>query len=247
MQKPAIIYINGQYLKVSPWTLEAFTPGIFWGKGVFETMLAIGDKVFDVKDHLKRLKGSLKGCKVTSHVIEQVAKSNRLDVARIRVLAWKEGRQIHSMVMALPYQFPTKNIFKACFVKTDRPANSKRAHIKSLDYQLFYKAYQYALAKGFDEALLINQQGYVFEASRSNVFIFQKGILMTPPLSSGCLDGITRRQFIKAAKRIGITVVEKNLTPSMIQEASEIFLTNSLMGIKAIKVMSKNSFPSLPR
>ena len=169
--------------------------------------------------------------------------ANGFDVARVRVLAWQEGLQKHVVVMALPYSFPTKEIFRACLIKTSRPALAKFANKKSLDYKLFADAYAQACAKGFDEALLINDKGFIFEASRANVFILSDGKLITPPLSSGCLNGITRQQLIKSARKMKIPVLEENLTVSMIKGAEEAFLTNSLFGIKPIK----RSFTSLPR
>ena len=243
MKKRLTIYIDGRYLKVDAKIAEVITPGVFQGDGVFETMLAIGHKVFDVKEHLRRLHASFKGAKVSAQIIQRVVEDNGFDVARVRVLAWREGRQNHVAVMALPYRFPTKKIFQVCLIKTNRPASSRFANKKSLDYKLFADAYTQACSKGFDEVLLVNQKGYVFEASRGNVFIFTGGQLITSPLSSGCLNGITRRQLIRAAQRMGIPVLQKNLTPAMIQLAQEVFLTNSLIGIRPVKL----SLTFLPR
>lgn len=229
--KKYIICIDGKIFNAENKTLEAFIPGVFQEEGVFETMLAIGNKVFDVKEHLNRLNSSFKGAKVSARMIERVVHANDLDVARVRVLAWEYKSQKHSAVIVLPYIFPQKKILKACFVKTNRLAQSNLANKKSLDYQLFVDAYKEAQSKGFDEALLINKKGYVFESSRANIFVFQEGRLITPPLSSGCLNGITRQQLMKAARKVGVVVLEKNLTVAMVKSAQEVLLTNSLIGI----------------
>ena len=116
-------------------------------------------------------------------------------------------------------------------VKTNRLNNRRCADVKSLDYGVFAKAYQNAKAKGFDEAILLNCQGHVMESSRGNVFIVKDGQCLTPPLSSGCLNGIMRQRIIANAKNLGKPIIEKSITPAMLKSADQVFLTNSLVGI----------------
>jgi branched-subunit amino acid aminotransferase/4-amino-4-deoxychorismate lyase len=121
-----------------------------------------------------------------------------------------------------------------CLVKTDRAGNDRLSNVKSLDYGLFAKSYEIARSQGFDEALLLNRHGHIFEASRANIFWIKDSVLYTPPLRSGCLNGITRQQVIKQAKKLRTTVKEKDLTPQVLKKADAAFLANSLIGIKAI-------------
>jgi branched-chain amino acid aminotransferase len=237
------IYLNGKYFRVDPKVLDVFTPGQFKGQGVFETLLAVGNKALDVTQHLQRLSQGLPGAKVSPSVIQKVVSANGFKMSRVRILAWKEKNCIHTMVMALAYTPPSKAIYKVCLQKTNRPADSSKANIKSLDYKLFAQAYQQARAQGFDEVLLLNRKGHVFEASRANVFVVLDGQLITPPLSSGCLRGIMRGHVIKAASQMGLVCKEQNITVPMLKKAREAFLTNSLLQIKPIKI----SFTSLPR
>jgi len=102
--------------------------------------------------------------------------------------------------------------------------------VKSLDYALFTGAYQRAAALGFDEAILLNSRGYVFEASRANIFVVQNGVLLTPPLGSGCLDGIMRARVMRQALRHKIPVRECNLTVEDILHSDGAFITNVLIG-----------------
>ncbi len=232
MRKQRIIYIDGKYIEADIKTIEAFTPGVFQARGVFETMLAIGGKVFDVETHLKRLRSTFKSAGCSSGVVHRVVKANGFNVTRVRVVAWQEGGQKHIAVMALKYTLSKKKIFKVCLIKTNRSARSCSANTKSLDYRLFASAYQKAKVKGLDEALLINRQGHIFEASRSNVFIIHRGRIITPPLSSGCLNGITRQKVMGIVRKLGLPVLEKNLTVSMVRTAPKAFLTNSLLGVQ---------------
>jgi branched-chain amino acid aminotransferase len=236
-----IIYLDGQYLKVDIKIIEAFTPGVFKGKGVFETMLGLDGEVLDKALHLKRLRGGLNllGVKTPSidpSILKEILHRNHLSSGRVRLMVWQAGKEVHVMVVALPYKVSNRKIYRVCLIKTNRSANARLADVKSLDYGLFAKAFSHAHAHGFDEALLINRSGHIFEASRANIFWIKDKILYTPPLSSGCLNGITRRQVIQQARNLKITVKERNLTPQILKEADVAFLTNSLIGIKAIDV-----------
>ena len=106
-----------------------------------------------------------------------------------------------------------------------------QGRVKSLDYAVFARAYQKAAARGYDEALLVNAKGHVLEASRANLFIARANILLTPPLSCGCLDGITRGRVIQEAVQQGIAVREENLTVRDIINSDGAFVTNALIGL----------------
>jgi len=235
------IFLDGQYLKVNGQMVEAFTPGVFQAQGVFETMLGLEGAVLDIDLHLKRLRSGLKrlGIKTPSikpAVLNEVLRRNQLATGRVRLMVWHAGKQTHVLALALPYKMPADKNYKVCLIKAGRPANARSADIKSLDYRSFADAFAKARAQGFDEALLINSKGHISEASRSNIFWVQGKVLYTPPLSSGCLNGITRQQVIRQARLLKITVKERNLTPKVLGGADTAFLTNSLSGIKPIEV-----------
>lgn len=235
-----ITYIDGKYVKVDSKLTEAFTPGHFKARGVFETMLAIGNQVFDLEAHCSRLQKGLHQMRIAFDakslpaIIRRVVKANGLKYARVRVVVWQEGRQAHVAVMALKYEMPSDKMWRVCVIKTDRAANSRSANIKSLDYQLFADAYKKAKAQGFDDALLLNRNGYIFEASRANIFWVKDGVLHTPPLSSGCLNGIMRQAIIAQAQALKIPFKEKQLNLAQFKQAQSAFLTNSLIGIKPV-------------
>ncbi len=238
--KKLALYIDGQYIKINPKVAEAFTPGHFKARGVFETMLAIGNQVFDVEAHCSRMQKGLRQLRIVFEVknfpaiIRQVVKANGFDVARVRVVVWREGRQAHVAVMALRYDVPLDKAWRVCVIKTNRAANRRLANTKSLDYKIFADAYAQARAQGFDEALLLNSNGHIFEASRANIFWVKDGLLYTPPLSSGCLNGIMRQVVMKQARLLGVPCRVKHLTLSQLQGADAVFLTNSLLGIKTL-------------
>jgi len=240
------IYLDGKFLKVNAQIVEAFTPGSFKAKGVFETMLGTDGMVLDLDLHLKRLRQGLKALEIklptiAPSVLKKVLRSNHHTSTRVRLMVWQStpeagqaALQVHVMAAALPYQAPKECVYRVCLVKTDRAASARFANVKSLDYGLFAKCYEMARNQGFDEALLLNRRGHIFEASRANIFWIKDSVLYTPPLRSGCLNGITRQQIIKHANRLRTTVKEKDLTPKILKKADAAFLANSLIGIKAI-------------
>jgi len=241
------IYLDGQFLKVNSQIIDTFTPGVFKAKGVFETMLGLDGVVVDTALHFARMRSGLKVLGVNTLPIDEsilkgILQRNQLSRARVRLMVWQSPpvgkqvvKQIHVMAVALPYKTSSRKIYRVCLIKTNREGNDHLANVKSLDYELFAESYSKAQAQGFDEALLLNRDGYIFEASRANIFWIKDKILYTPPLSSGCLNGITRQQVIKYASNLKMTVKEKKLTLEILHEADAAFLTNSLIGIKPIE------------
>jgi len=235
------IYLDGQYLKVDAQIVDAFTPGAFKAKGVFETMLGLDGVVLDAALHLKRLQVGLKilGIKspaINPLVLKEVLHRNQLSSGRVRLMVWKAGKEVHTMAAALPYKISNKKVYRVCLIKTSRAAHARYAKVKSLDYELFAEAFSQAHRQGYDEVLLLNRRGHIFEASRANIFWIKDKILYTPPLSSGCLNGITRQQVIRQAQNLKISVIEKNLTLEILKKSDTAFLTNSLIGIKPIEL-----------
>ena len=239
------IYLDGRYFNVRAQIIDALTPGHFKVKGVFETMLGIDGAVLDMALHIKRLRQGLKDLKIKPPLInplvfKKLLVANKLFCARVRIMVWQDGRQAHVVAVAMPYKIPVKKSYRVCLIKTARGANNHAANIKSLDYGLFLDAYTQARKQGYDEALLLNRNGYIFEASRANIFWIKENILYTPPLSSGCLKGIARQQVIRQAKNLKAVVKEQNLTLKILKEADCAFLTNSLLGIKSIDLTTIN-------
>jgi branched-chain amino acid aminotransferase len=92
----------------------------------------------------------------------------------------------------------------------------------------------YARERGADEALFLNGRGDVCEATTANVFAVQDGNVATPPLSAGCLPGITREHVLRACAELGVETAETDLPRSALAEADELFLTSSTRGVQPL-------------
>ncbi|HEX79083.1 MAG TPA: hypothetical protein G4O19_02890 [Dehalococcoidia bacterium] len=134
-----------------------------------------------------------------------------------------------------------KSGFKAIVSQLTRYSGSPLAGIKSANYLENMLAKREAIGAGADEAIRINDRGFIAEAIMSNIFFIAGDILMTPSPESGILPGITREAVIELAGRLGIVTIERHFTMAELIGADEAFLTNSL-----IEVMPLTSIDGKP-
>ncbi len=243
----SVFYIDGQYVQAKGELLQAFTPGLSPLHGAFTTAKVVKGKMVFGQLHVQRLLKGLNLLRIkhayTSQQMLQIArrilsKNPDMLTARLRIMVWREKKDIHAVVTVQPYKSYSQAYYRrgmqVCVMPTPRKANSRQAHIKSLDYGLFAHSYQKAQAQGFDEAILLNEKGQVFEASRANIFAVIDGVWVTPPLSSGCLAGITRQLVMDQAQASGLKVREQILGVKDLIAAQKVFLTNSLIGLMPV-------------
>ena len=239
------VFVDGEFLVRDEHFIGSLTPGVFEGRGVFETILVDHGHVCLLERHLKRFRQGLKvsniRCPHSNQEIQSIAQRiltfNQFKNARLRIMAYQQNGAFGLAVMALPRTvFSEQDYFHGYRVTTARcPGRPvKYQFVKSLDYAQYYKAFHKAKDKGFHEALLVNPKGFVFEGSRSNVFYFKKGTLYTPSLVLGCLNGITRQLIIECAREMKISV--KTIKPKLqdLLAADEVFLTNAIIGVMPI-------------
>lgn len=95
-----------------------------------------------------------------------------------------------------------------------------------------------ARAQGFDDALLLNERGELAECTSANIFVVRGGKVLTPPLSSGCLPGVTREVLFEIARRAGVELVEQTLLPQDLSGADEVFISSSTRDVAAVSFVS---------
>ncbi|HLD87857.1 MAG TPA: aminotransferase class IV [Candidatus Omnitrophota bacterium] len=237
------MFLDGKYIQPDDQLLDDLTPGRRRLRGVFETMRARQGRIIFCDEHLRRLSDGLKCLGLEDPlsrrrwktVLHRLLEQGPCAHSRVRILVWREGRCLRYAAMVLKYEPPSMSQYRrgirVVTAATRRRASLRHARVKSLDYFLFADAYQRAAALGFDEALLLNAQGHVFEASRANIFVLHNGVLLTPPLGSGCLDGIMRGRVIRQALRHKIPVRERSLTAKDVIHSDGAFITNALIGV----------------
>jgi len=252
------VFLDGKTRNVPASFLERLKPGVFEEQGVFETMRAVRGRVALLDEHLKRLK---KGLRVTGiapysdsrmrRIIKKVLEANHLSDARLRLMVWttradqndrhradqddRHKGERHAAVMATTYPARQKGRAVKGYSAVISPVQAQRTppqqRIKSLKYARFLKAFEDAAAKGYDEALLLNREGYLCEGSRTNIFFVAKGKIFTPELKAGCLNGIMRQWVMRFSKDTGFPVGEVRARPRDVACAQEAFLTNAVIGV----------------
>ncbi|MEA1872465.1 MAG: aminotransferase class IV, partial [Chloroflexota bacterium] len=115
-----------------------------------------------------------------------------------------------------------------------RNSQSPLSRLKSTCYMENILARMAARAAGCDEAILLNEQGYLAEGSTTNIFLVSKGELATPSLESGVLPGITREAVLEIARASNIKIIEKQVELKELIEAEEAFITNSVLELMAL-------------
>ncbi len=239
-----IIYFDGHYVSADAALMADLTPGRHRKVGVFETLRAVDGKPEFFPEHAQRLQRGLRQLHIVrpwtnaalgSIIRSTIRRNPPFPYARVRVLVFKDRGKVHGAVTVQKYLPPSQRQYRRGLrlkiIKTKKPATARWANVKSLDYRLFKNAMDQAQGQGYDDAFLLNAKGHIFETTRANVFIILDGKLRTPPLSSGCLNGIIRRYVLAEAYRQRLPVVEEPLTTAMLRQAQEVFLTNSLVGV----------------
>ncbi len=248
---PEMVYLNGSLLPLADARIAVMDYGFLYGYGLFETMRAYGGKVFRLDRHLERLAGSAEtlGIAVDKSVLKdavmETIDANGLSEARIRLtVSIGEGGMVPDpascgqptvLVVAGEYRPLPNEVYdkgyRAIVSSVRRNSRSPISGMKSLNYLESMLARQEARAAGVDEAICLNEEGFLAEASTSNVFLVGEGALRTPGLTSGILPGVTREAVLKLAGKLGITTVEDDITLDELLQADEAFITNSVVEV----------------
>ena len=248
-----IVYLNGSLIPRSQARVSVFDHGFLYGYGLFETMRAYHGTVFLLKRHLKRLLSSAEiiglGSKLAGidlvKACTDTLKANGLEDARLRLTVSRgevdsfPGSKVSStptvLVTAKSYSALSAEIynkgFKAGVSSLCQFSQSPLSRLKSANYLLNVLARMEAEAAGLDESLLLNERGSLTEGSISNVFFAASHSLVTPPLESGILPGITREVVMELAAGLGINVTEGEVRLQDLGQFDEAFLTNSVIEI----------------
>ena len=249
------VYLNGALVPREKATVSPFDRGFLYGYGLFETMRCYGGCVFRLDRHLARLRHSAEKLALAAaldpaeleQAIHKTLEANKLSDARIRLTVSagegerglvppKEGTPTIIVVaerLTLPPQVYRKGVH-AAIVRVRRNSPSPLSAIKSINYLDNLLAHSEALALGADEAILLNERGFVAECSTSNIFLVVAGKLLTPSEQSGILPGITREAVLELAHVMGIEAGEGEIPVADLLRADEAFLSASVREIVPI-------------
>lgn len=256
------IWKDGRLIEWRDATLHMLTHSLHYGMAVFEGVRAYktvdGTAIFRLKEHTQRLFNSAKIFQMTipydmetiMAAQREVVRANNLESCYLRPLVWigsekmgvsARGNTIHTSIAAWPWgaYLGEDGLARGIRVKTSsftrHHVNVSMVRAKASGYYInSILANQEVTADGYDEALLLDTDGYVSEGAGENVFIVKSGKIYTPDLAS-CLDGITRDSVLTMARDMHIEVIEKRITRDEMYCADEAFFTGTAAEVTPIR------------
>jgi branched-chain amino acid aminotransferase len=261
--RDGFIWMDGKLIDWRDAKIHVLTHTLHYGMGVFEGVRAYqlqdgSTAIFRLQEHTERLFNSAKifnmkipfDLKTVAEAQRDVVRVNKLASCYLRPIAWigseklgvaAKGNTIHLAIAAWPWgaYLGEEGLAKGIKVKT---SSFTRHHVNvtmtrskaSGHYINSIMANAEAIEAGYDEALLLDTEGYVSEGAGENVFIVKKGKIYTPDVAS-CLDGITRDSVITIAKDLGYEVIEKRITRDEMYCADEAFFTGTAAEVTPIR------------
>ncbi len=247
------ISIDGDVVPASQAAIPVLDRGFLYGDGIFEVLRTWNGIAVDLNAHLDRLLGSAVALRF--HAIDRASLSRSVkqtvEVAqvmdrsaehRVRIIVTRgsgglaerlaEVRGGHSIVIVEPLA-PQPAELAAAIVDWPLPRR-KNVGYKTLAYLDHVLARELAAEVGADEALRLDDAGFVVEGSTSNLFVAQSGCVITPPTDGGVLPGVTRGHVLQCCARLEIPAVVERVRVDQLRTADEIFITSSLRGVVPI-------------
>jgi branched-chain amino acid aminotransferase len=236
-------FIDGREVARNRAKISVFDNSLFYADGLFETLLAVDNRVIFLDGHLKRLeKGAqLIGLKLPisfltlKRWIISAVKRNPAPIKKIRLTitagksAFWAGKATKPKVIIIVTEYVLPEQPYRLTVSPFRIIeNSPFRNVKTLSFVIEMTSRKRAYRSKYDDAMLVNRAGFVAEATSANIFWVKMGKLYTPPLNAGCLEGMTRRHILTLAKENGIPACERNIRLGDFLKADEIFITSSL-------------------
>jgi branched-chain amino acid aminotransferase len=250
-------WVNGTILEAAESFVSVFDHGLTVGDGVFETTKVLDGTPFALTRHLARLQASARGLglpdpdlDLVRHAVDDVLIENDTsEPLRLRItftggvspLGSDRGDLAPTLVVAVAPLKPWEPTSVLATVPWPRNERSAIAGLKTTSYAENVIALAYAKARGATEGVLANTSGHLCEGTGSNIFVVLEGQIVTPPLSSGCLAGVSRALVLE-----WVGGEERELTMTVLRDAEEIFLTSATRDVQAVRQVDNRVLPQAP-
>ncbi len=255
-----LVYLNGRFVPQEEAMVPVFDHGFLYGDGIYETMRAYKGRFFLLDRHLTRLRYSADAVSLTlpmpidriSAVLYESLKVNRLDEAYVRLHISRGPGDIGLdpglcpeptvVIVAKPFKaYPPEYYARGASVSI---VKTRRNHplalnpsIKGTNFLNNILAKIEANKAGAYEGIMLNWEGFVAEGTISNIFMVKGGVLLTPALNVGILEGVTRGLVLYLARKENVPAREAVFVPQELLEADECFITNSTMEIMPVTLI----------
>jgi branched-chain amino acid aminotransferase len=261
------IWMDGDLVDWRDAKIHVLSHTLHYGCGAFEGVRAYktvdGTAIFRLAEHTERLFNSAKILRMKipftpeqlNEAQKQVVRTNKLESCYLRPLVWigseklgvsPKGNRIHAMVAAWAWgaYLGDEGMKRGIRVKTSsytrHHVNITMTQAKAVsNYSNSILANMEALDDGYDEALLLDASGFVSEGAGENIFVVKGGVVYTPDLSAGALNGITRNTILHICKDLGIELVQKRITRDEVYIAEEAFFTGTAAEVTPIRELDR--------
>lgn len=259
------IRFNGKWLDANTPLVGAENRGLRYGDGIFETLRLENDRIPFASGHWQRFFSSLEllGLEWPAHLgpldleneMRELARKNgHSSLARIRLMAFrgnggpfdpennKANYLIQSWALSDVYTRLNENGLVIGIYPEARKSTDIFSRLKSANYLPYLMAARYAKEKGWNEALVLNTENRIADASIANLFFVKNEVIYTPPLEEGPVAGVMRQYLVDHLPEWGYPLVECPVHEKDLLEADSIFLTNAVSGIRWVKEMGGREF-----
>jgi branched-chain amino acid aminotransferase len=261
------IWMDGRLVEWRDAKIHVLTHTLHYGCGAFEGVRAYnavgGTAIFRLHEHTERLFNSAKILRMKipftpAQVMEaqrEVVRVNKLESCYIRPLTWigseklgvsPKGNTVHLMIAAWPWgaYLGEEGLKRGIRVKTSsytrHHVNITMTQAKAVsNYTNSILANMEATEDGYDEAMLLDPSGFVSEGAGENLFVIKGGVVYTPDLSAGALNGITRNTVFAICRDLGLTLIEKRITRDEVYIADEAFFTGTAAEVTPIRELDR--------
>jgi branched-chain amino acid aminotransferase len=249
---------NGKLLPAHDVKIPYQNRAFRYGDGFFETIRSSSGKPLWMQQHFDRMKKSAQVLKFSlpanatpdffSQKISELLEANgHIAGARVRLSIFRDaggfyrpdgdhsGFLIESLHLKTErYQLNREGLVAGIFDEIRKPVNPL-SNIKSSNALLYILAAVFASENGWNDALILNSEGYLAEATSSNVFLVKEGRIHTPDLNQGCVEGVMRSVILSVLSREGYKIHECSLLPDDLFDVDEVFLSNTINGVQWVK------------
>jgi branched-chain amino acid aminotransferase len=260
------IWMNGRYVDWKDAKIHVLTHALHYGTAIFEGMrcydTAKGPAVFRMKDHYQRLMEGAKayqfdikyGVGQLRSATKELIRRNRVRTCYLRPICYAGYGTIGINITGMPFDMAIipVNLGKYFGAKAEHGISCQISswerisvatlspHVKaSANYLNSVLAKREAINAGYDEAIMLSEEGHVSEGTGENIFLVDDGELITPPLHDGILAGVTRQSIMELAKEDGIKVVERSILRDELYTAQEVFLCGTAAEITPVTGIDK--------
>ena len=253
----AYINWNGEIVNKDTFYVSPDNRGLKYGDGFFETMKVRELHISLQEFHFERLFSSLDLLQFDvpsfytrdyfQHQIEKLLKkNNHLSLARVRLMVYRGdgglsapfNNQAHFIIQSWPLSDEVNHLNTQKLIidifRDARKSCDRFSSLKSNNYLCYVMGAFFAAKNKLHDALILNPCDRIADLTIANVFIVQNGLIKTPSLSEGCVDGVYRKYLLQSFSKDGIPFLEGQLTIDELLNASEVFVTNAINGIKWI-------------